>query len=188
MRIPLEGGPPETILPDVEVQGEYTCSTHPAGRCVLRTVQNQQFLFWELHPVRGKGRELARTAWSPAIVGDWDLSPNGSQIVIPNHDPRNASIRVVPLDGRGETAEKTVTIKTLRNLSGVVWAADGRGWYVSARYPSRGLLLYVDLEGRILTNLMESMRPSYAVPSPDGRHVAFMDWTINANVWHVRGL
>jgi serine/threonine protein kinase len=188
MRIPLEGGPPETIVPDAGLQGEYNCSTRPAGRCVFRSVQDQQFLFWELHPVRGTGRELARTAWSPAIVADWDISPDGSQIAIPNHDPRDARIRVVPLDARGGTVEKTVTIKSLRNLSGVVWAAGGRGWYVSALDGTRGLLLYVDLEGRILANLLESMAPSYAVPSPDGRHVAFMDWTVSANVWQVRGL
>jgi hypothetical protein len=32
---------------------------------------------------------------------------------------------------------------------------------------------------------MESMAATYAVPSPDGRHVAFMDWTVSANVWQV---
>jgi Tol biopolymer transport system component len=141
-----------------------------------------------LHPVRGKGRELARTGWSPSVVGDWDISPDGSRVAIPNHDPRDATIRVIPLDSRGGTAEKTVTIQTLRNLSGVVWSADGKAWYVSVREGSRGLLFYVDLEGHILTNLLVSMAPSYAVPSPDGRHVAFMDWIVNANVWDVRGL
>jgi hypothetical protein len=81
-----------------------------------------------------------------------------------------------------------VTVKGLKNLSGVVWAADGRGWYVAVRGTTRGLLLYVDLEGRILSNLMESMSTMFAVPSPDGRRVAFMDWTVTANVWQVRGL
>jgi Tol biopolymer transport system component len=188
MRIPLEGGAAETILPDAGLVGEYNCAPHPAGRCVLRTVQDGQFRFWDLDPARGKGRELARTGWSPAIVADWDISPDGSRVAIPNHDPRDARIRLVPLDARAGTAEKTVTIKTLKNLSGVVWAADGRGWYVAVRGTHRGLLLYVDLEGRILTNLMESMEPNFAVPSPDGRHVAFMDWTVSANVWQVRGL
>jgi Tol biopolymer transport system component len=188
MRIPLEGGPAEAILPDERLQGEYGCSTRPTGRCVFRSVQNQQFLFWDLHPVRGKGRELARTGWSPSIVGDWDISPDGSRVAIPNHDPRDATIRVIPLDARGGTAEKTVTIQTLRNLSGVVWSADGKAWYVSVREGNRGLLFYVDLDGHILTNLLVSMAPSYAVPSPDGRHVAFMDWIVNANVWGVRGL
>jgi len=188
MRIPLAGGTPETVVPDAAIGGEYNCALLPAGRCVLRTVQNDQFVFWDLDPVRGKGRELARTGWTPAVIGDWDISPDGSRIAIPNHDPRDARIRLVPLDARGGTAEKTVTVKGLKNLSGVVWAADGRGWYVAVRGTTRGLLLYVDLEGRILSNLMESMSTMFAVPSPDGRRVAFMDWTVTANVWQVRGL
>ena len=138
--------------------------------------------------MHGKGRELARTGRTPAVIVDWDISPDGSRIAIPNHDPRDARIRLVPLDARGGTAETTVTIKLLKNLSGVVWAADGRGWYVSVRGAKRGFLLYVDLEGRVLTNLMESIAPTYAVPSPDGRRVAFMHWTVSANVWNVRGL
>jgi Tol biopolymer transport system component len=121
-------------------------------------------------------------------VADWDISPDGSQVAIPNHDPRNATIRLLPLDARAGTSEKIVTIKTLKNLSGVVWAADGRGWYVAVSDANRGVLFYVDLEGRVLTNLMESMAATYAVPSPDGRHVAFMDWTVSANVWQVPGL
>jgi eukaryotic-like serine/threonine-protein kinase len=188
MRIPLEGGPAAMLLPDVGLAGEYTCALHAAGRCVMRTVQGKEFIFWDLNPVRGKGRELARTAWTPAIMGDWDISPDGSEVAIPNHDPRNARIKVVPLDARGGTAERTVAIDGLKNLSGVAWAADGRGWYVAVVGKGRGLLFYVDLEGRILTNLMESMTPTFVVPSPDGRHVAFADWTASANVWSVRGL
>jgi Tol biopolymer transport system component len=188
MRIPLEGGPAETILPQVAVHGEFACSTRPRGRCVYRTVEDGQFVFRELPPTRGRGRELARTIWSPSVISDWDISPDGSHVAIPNHDARNARIRVAPLDPGGGAVDQVVTIPTLRNLSGVVWAADGRGWYVSVWDGARGLLLYVDLEGRVLTRLMESMSPNYAVPSPDGRHVAFTDWTVNANVWRVSGI
>lgn len=188
MRVPLEGGPSAAILRDDGFEGNFTCALHRAGRCVLRMVQDHQFVFWDLHPVRGKGRELARAAWSPAIVGDWDISPDGSEIAIPNHDPRDATIRLVPLDARAGTAEKSVTIKSLKNLSGVVWAADGKGWYVAVRDTNRGRLFYVDRKGRVLTKLMESMAATFAVPSPDGRHVAFMDWTVSANVWKVAGL
>ena len=187
MRIPLEGGPAEVILPDVGLQGEYTCAPHSAGRCVLRTVQGKAYVFWELNPLRGKGRELARTAWTPAVVADWDVSPDGSRIAIPIHDPRNARIKIVPLDARGGPGERTIAIDGVKNLSGVAWAADGRGWYVSAVGDGRGLLYYVDLDGRLLTNLMESMTVTFAVPSPDGRHVAFADWTVSANVWSVHG-
>jgi Tol biopolymer transport system component len=185
MRIPIGGGPPKTLLLNQGLQGEFACSSGTAGRCVGRTVQNRQFLFWDLNPIHGKGRQLARTAWIPAIVGDWDISPDGSQVAIPNHDPRNATIRLVPLDAQAGAAEKVVTIKMLKNLSAVVWAPNGRGWYVAVRGVNRGLLFYVDLEGRVLTKLMESMVATYPVPSRDGRHVAFMDWTVSANVWQV---
>jgi hypothetical protein len=97
-------------------------------------------------------------------------------------------IRLVPLDARAGTLEKTVTIKGLKNLSGVVWAADGKGWYVAVRDTNRGLLYYVDRDGVVRTKLMESMAATFAVPSPDGRRVAFIDWTVSANVWQVGGL
>jgi len=188
MRIPLEGGAAETVLPEPSVPGEFNCSVLPSGRCVARTIQNDQFVFWDLDPVQGKGRELARSRWGPANVGDWDISPDGSLVAIPNHDPHDAKVRLVPLDARGGTAERTVTIQGLKNLSGVVWAADGRGWYVAASSTTGAILFYVDLEGRIVTNLMESMVSIFAVPSPDGRHVAYVDWGASANVWQVRGL
>jgi eukaryotic-like serine/threonine-protein kinase len=187
MRIPLQGGPAETILLEPGMVAEYNCSPLASGRCVFRTVQNGKYVFWDLDPVRGKGRELARTHWSPAVTGDWDISPDGSLAAIPNHDPRDATIRLVPLDARGGTAERTVTIKGFKNLSGVVWAADGRGWYVAVSGTTGAVLFYVDLEGQILTKLMESTVSIFAVPSPDGRHVAYPDWAASGNVWQVRG-
>jgi Tol biopolymer transport system component len=94
----------------------------------------------------------------------------------------------VPLDGRAGTSEKVVAVRTLKNLSGLVWAADGKGWYVAVGDAHRGVLYYVNLEGQVRTNLMESIRATYAVPSPDGRHVAFADWTVSANAWEILGL
>jgi eukaryotic-like serine/threonine-protein kinase len=188
MGFPMEGGPAKKLLANRPVQGEFACALATAGRCVTRTIQNGQFLFWDLNAELGKGRELAKTAWSPAMVGDWDISPDGSQVAIPNHDPRTATIKLVPLDAPPGTPEIVVTIRMLKNLSGVVWAADGKGWYVAVVDANRGVLYYVDLEGRVRTNLMESMKATYAVPSPDGRHVAFADWTVSANVWEIAGL
>ena len=68
-------------------------------RCVLRTtVAGQYFAFYELDPVRGKGRELARTAWSRSVLGEWDISPDGLQVAFPNHYSRDGQIRVVALE------------------------------------------------------------------------------------------
>jgi hypothetical protein len=100
-------------------------------------------------PVRGKGRELTRTGWSPTIPGDWDISTDALMVAIPNHDPLSAKIRTFPLDGSQiDMPERTVIPQGLRDLRGLVWAADGRGWYVCARTPTGWTLSFVDLEGR----------------------------------------
>jgi Tol biopolymer transport system component len=182
MRVPVAGGAPEVVLPATDINSEFRCGLR-SSRCVLRTVENDQFVFYELDALRGKGRELARTAWTPLVVGDWDVSPDGTQVAIPNHDPRDARLRLVDLEAKG-VGEKTVTLTGLQNLSGVVWAADGKGWYVSVYTEFGGLLTYVDLKDRI-ANLVESRNPSYAVPSADGRHIAFPQWSVSSNAWRL---
>jgi Tol biopolymer transport system component len=184
MRVPVQGGTPEVVLPTTDINSEFRCGLQNTSRCVLRTVENDQFAFYQLDRLRGKGRELARTAWSPLVVGDWDLSPDGMQAAIPDHDPRDARLRLVDLDAKG-VGEKTVTLAGLQNLSGVVWAADGKGWYASVITDYGGLLTYVDLQGRI-SNLVQSRMAPYAVPSADGRRIAFPEWSVSSNAWLLR--
>ena len=45
-----------------------------------------------------------------------------------------------------------------------------------------GRLVYVDLQGHV-SNLLDSVSPTYVVPSPDGRRIAFPDWTVASNAW-----
>lgn len=59
-------------------------------------------------PVLGRSPRL-----EPCNRGGWDISPDGSQIAIPKHDPRKATNRLVPLDASAGTAKKVVTITTL---------------------------------------------------------------------------
>jgi hypothetical protein len=188
MRISVRGGSSEAVLGGQNINGEFRCGLRTGSRCVLRTVEGDRFVFYELDPRHGRGRELARTAWSPMIVGDWDISPDGTVVAIPNHEPRSAEIRLVALyPARSGIEEKRILLNGLKNLSGVVWAASGRGWFVSVRKPSGGLMVYVDGEGRI-TNLLDTSYPTYAVPSPDGRHIAFPEWTVSSNAWRFHGL
>jgi hypothetical protein len=45
-------------------------------------------------------------------------------------------------------------------------------------------LLRVDLQGQVLVLWKpEGGRATYAVPSPDGRHVALLGWTLDSNIW-----
>ncbi|MBV8808329.1 MAG: protein kinase [Acidobacteriaceae bacterium] len=193
MRVPLRGGRPEPV----PIQGawdEFRCPSGPGKPCVLRTIENDQFIFHELDPVRGRGGELGRTVWNPTLVGDWDISPEADEAAIPDHEMRQAKIRFLPLgkETRG-MEETTLTLAGPERLFAVQWAVDGEGWFVTVGRANTlgggdvGYLVYVDRKGGASV-LARSRRPLYAVPSPDGRHVAFPDMRIRSNAYLVQGL
>src|SRR5262249_13088740 len=155
-------------LPGTENVTDFRCGLQPGSRCVLRATENDQFVFYELDPLRGRGRELARTVWSPATTEDWDVSPDSRSAPNPNHDPKTAIIRVISLDAtRADAAERVVTINGMKNLNGLFWAANGEGWYVVERTPLGLVLFYVDADGTHSWELLRSNSALWAVPSPD---------------------
>jgi hypothetical protein len=107
---------------------------------------------------------------------------------------RQAKIRLVPL-GKGTRSmeETTLTLAGPERLFAVQWAADGEGWFVTVGRGNTlgeadlGYLVYVDRKGGASV-LARSRRPLYAVPSPDGRHVAFPEMRTPSNVYLVHGL
>ena len=191
MRVPAGGGQPEPV-PMRGKLDEFQCALRAGARCVLRSVEDKAFIYHELDPVRGAGRELARTAWSPPLTGDWGVSPDGTEVAIPNHDPRDMTIRLVPLMQHRPALEETIKLNGLANLNGPVylnglsWTSDGRGWYICVRTRLGGLLLYADRQGRT-SELLESISLPYVVTSRDGRHVAFPQQTGSSNAWLVGG-
>ena len=188
MRVPLKGGTPEP-LPGTENVADFRCGLQPGSRCVLRSTENDQFVFYELDPLRGRGRELARTAWGPTRLGDWDISPDGRFAALPNHDAQTAIIRVISLDAsRADAAERVVMISEMKNLFGLVWAANGEGWYAVEITPLGLVLFYVDAGGAHSWELLRSSSVLWAVPSPDGSKIAFPQDAPSGNVYLVKGL
>ncbi len=181
MRVPVDGGTPEEV-PIGGPLDEFRCALGQGKRCVLRTTaEGDHYAFYDLDPIRGKGRELARTKWIPEVLGDWDISPDGTQVAIPDHDPRDARIRILNLErGPNDAREREVVLPGLTDLRGLVWAADGRGWFVSVDTSVGKRLLYVWPDGRF-RSLGDI--PGWAVPSPDGRRVAFLNGIAATNAW-----
>jgi eukaryotic-like serine/threonine-protein kinase len=84
---------------------------------------------------------------------------------------------VVNLDRGGE---REIKLEGLTDLKGLVSAPGGNGSFVSLNGTVGNRLLYVWPDGR--------SRPlgdisGWAVPSPDGRHVAFLNRIISSNAW-----
>jgi eukaryotic-like serine/threonine-protein kinase len=181
MRVPVEGGTPQEV-PIGEPLDEFRCALGPGKRCVLRTtVTGKSRTYYNLDAVRGRGPELALTKWSVEILGDWDISPDGTQVAIPNHDSREARIRVVSLEAKpNQPREREVVLPSVADLSGLIWAADGQGWFVSVETTVGNQLLYVYLDGRF--HSLGDIH-GWAVPSPDGRRVAFVNPITATNAW-----
>lgn len=181
MRVPVEGG----VGHEVPIGGwldEFRCALEAGRRCVLRTtVPGKSYTYYDLDPVRGIGSELAHIKWSIELLGDWDISPDGTHIAIPSHDTSEAHIRVISFESKStEPLEHEVVLKGITTLRGVVWAADGNGWFVSADTTVGNRLLYVYPNGQF-TYLGDIQ--GWAVPSPDGRRVAFLNAIIATNAW-----
>jgi eukaryotic-like serine/threonine-protein kinase len=99
----------------------------------------------------------------------------------------------------GRQAPQEIVVKGWNSLQSVDWAADGRGLFASSLTTGSSALLHVDLHGEahVLWEQKGSIAPSggpfdeptggpsapWAVPSPDGRHLAIYEWSLSSNIW-----
>ncbi|HST12069.1 MAG TPA: hypothetical protein VLL05_16960, partial [Terriglobales bacterium] len=185
MRVPLSGGPPQFVL-KARPTSDFRCLKAPATMCVLGEWVNGQLVFYVLDPVRGKGRELVRQeiASRPDVVeSGWDLSPDGSHIAMAMLEGPSARIRILSLSG---ITTKDVVVDGWSAFQSIEWAADGKGWYVASRSAATNTLLFIDPQGHAFPlRQSPSGYDTYAIPSPDGRHLAFLEYTTTNNAWMI---
>jgi DNA-binding winged helix-turn-helix (wHTH) protein/Tol biopolymer transport system component len=162
----------------------FRCARLPSHLCVLARRRYSRLNFYVLDPESGEGLPLGESAIDSDQT-NWDLSPDGSRLAIVLGDEKRAGhIRVFDLPSR---SIRDVTINGWTGFQSIDWAAHGEGWYVSSRSADGAVLLYIDIEGR--ARVLRSQTGSFGtwgIPSPDGEHLAFLEWTIAAtNVWDV---
>jgi DNA-binding winged helix-turn-helix (wHTH) protein/Tol biopolymer transport system component len=185
MRAPLSGGPPQLVF-KARTGSDFRCLKAPATMCVLSEWENQQLVFYALDPIRGKGQELARQeiALGPEIAeSNWDLSPDGSRIALAIPECLPARIRILPL-ANGTLQDIRVTGWSA--FQSMEWAADGKGWFVASRSAGANTLLFVDPQGHAYPlRQTAGGYDTYAIPSPDGHRLAFLEYTTTNNAWMI---
>jgi DNA-binding winged helix-turn-helix (wHTH) protein/Tol biopolymer transport system component len=180
-RVPALGGNPQQV-PTTGKLDNVRCSTGSSGRCVVReAIANIAMTYSLLDPITGMGRELTRTPWKPRILGDWDISPDGKTAAVADHDEDRPQVQLVDLDS--SPAKITdIPVPGHGTVYEAAWAADGASLFVETRTTEGFELLYVDLAGHI-TLLRKSQISIWAVPSRDGKKLAFPGLSTSRNVW-----
>jgi DNA-binding winged helix-turn-helix (wHTH) protein/Tol biopolymer transport system component len=185
MRAPLSGGPPQFVF-KARPASDFRCLKAPATRCVLSEWENQQLVFYALDPIRGKGQELARQAIAsgPEIVeSNWDLSPDGSRIALAIPEGPPARIRILSL---ASGTLQDICVTGWSAFQSMEWAADGKGWFVASRSAAANTLLFVDPQGHAYPlRQTAGGYDMYAIPSPDGHRLAFLEYTTTNNAWMI---
>ena len=196
MRVPLTGGSSELVL-TAPIYGGPACARSNSGLCIIaeQTPDRKQLIFTAFDPEKGRGGELTRFDTDPGGGGVdyvWDLSPDGTGIAILKFS--NGPIYILPLDGRDP---QEIAVKGWSSLISLNWAPDGKSIYTFSQTKQGSVLLRVDPKGSasVLLEQSGSIAPwnrqfsgvrhsaPFAVPSPDGRHLAIYSWSFNANMW-----
>jgi DNA-binding winged helix-turn-helix (wHTH) protein/Tol biopolymer transport system component len=181
-RVPLVGGPTEIVM---EEQGLYVfhCSRPPANRCIAGVLHPKELIIYALDPLKGKGPEILRIPVKADVEEpNLDLSPDGNSIAFISLSTLAGQIRVISLlDG----SERDVEVRGWNSLNHIDWVADGKGWYVSSEMALATTLLYVDLGGNSTILLREPgfFTETWGIPSPDGKHLAFLHSVSGNNAW-----
>jgi eukaryotic-like serine/threonine-protein kinase len=195
MRMPLTGGLPELVL---KVTGyarwgfRFNCPIRRNLSCVLAERQGKQIVFHTFDPVHGAAtsrKEIARIDFDPAAPAiDWDLAPDGSGLAWVAFDQREARIHILYFAQPGSPVSRQtdVLLKDQSHVHGLTWSSDGRGWFVTLQFPDTWTLLFAGMQGdtHVLEQGYNRFAP-WAVPSPDGRHLAISLEQRVSNVWMI---
>jgi eukaryotic-like serine/threonine-protein kinase len=182
MRVSSVDGTPERIFESHPDETTYFhCPTRAGSSCVLSLWEKDQLSFYEFGPVKGQGKELARTHLEKPKNLAWSISPSGSQIAMASRDTLKEQIRVVDLRGGGE---KNIPLPKGSLVWDTCWTSDGVAILLSG-FTTDTAIARIELDGKTTVLLHGSKSKSFFRPieSPDGRYLAYGEEGWNANVW-----
>jgi serine/threonine protein kinase len=160
------------------------CSQKPAKTCIAATAnaQGDHMIFWGFEPPNAELHQLFEVESDIRRGRSWALSPNGDELVINNNYSDHAEIEVYSPTG---LLKRKVTVSAFNRFLSIDYAPDGHSWIIGSATATGCALLRVHPDGRyqVVLNLNGVGMRTYGLPSPDGKHLAYLGWTINRNTW-----
>ena len=182
MRVATAGGTPEQLLEAPPDETTYLhCPSRAGSSCVLSLWKQNQLGFYEFDPMKGLGKELAKTPLAEPKNLTWSISPAGSQIAVASRDLLKEQIRVIDLRGG---REKNISLPKGWLISDLGWTSDSAA-VLATLLSFTGTMARVELDGKtsILIQRGKSQFFFNPISSPDGRYLAYGEEGWNANVW-----
>ena len=181
-RVPVSGGAAEQVLSVASYAAiGLDCPTRSASSCVLSSLDHGQLLFRALDPEHGPGKELYRTAMNTPEFISWKLSPDGSTIAVVSSDQLRGQLKMIDLT---KNQEHTLQLANDSVVSDLAWTADGKALFGMVTQAHRSTIARIDLDGKIHMLLDRGIHElTNPTSSPDGRHLAFSQRTLENNVW-----
>ena len=184
VRIPIAGGAPETILP-VSRPSPVSCARPPTNMCIIAEVTDdqKQMIVSAFDAMKGRGPELTRFDLDRNVDVFVDnllcaISPDGTRLAIARspegpieiHSLRGHLVRIIPSRVPGK-------------FIGVGWAADQQSVFATRKAKGGTELLHIDLKGNSQSLYKCTGWGCFALPSPDGHHLAILDHRQSTNMW-----
>jgi Tol biopolymer transport system component len=189
MRVPVSGGPPQPVLEHAYL-GNMQCARPPSSLCLYDLRSSTQVSFFRFDPATGKSKELHKAGIQDedSYAYNWTLSPDGKILAAAKGKvvQRAPQITFISLE---DGSRHTVTAQAWAGINSIDFSADGRSvWASSHTNTGKWALLNIDLQGRTRTALEDAqMTIGWAIPSPDGKHLAFWKARGTSNVWMLEG-
>ena len=176
--VPISGGTSRLVFNDIAIWN-VQCARSPSALCLYSRGKGDTLETFRFDVKSGK------SSGPPQVdpVGNWSLSPDGSQQAI-IADGSKGMIRFRSTR-TGETRD--VPVEGWNEFGSVDWTADGTSLLVAGRTPQReSVLLSITLNGKATVLLRSSDSEILgAQHSPDRRSLAIVEARHGDNVWGI---
>jgi serine/threonine protein kinase/Tol biopolymer transport system component len=183
MKRSIAGGEPSTLFTGSFIDAQPRCSHAPVNLCAVAWLDKDELVFTSFDAVHGLDRELGRIRIpvDPDQTPAWALSPDGRLIAV--HQFGTATFDLL----EWKTGKRqTVRVEGWNMLTSLDWAPDSKGLFMCAVEPA-AKLLHVDLSGHaIVLWEPQGTQNTFALASPDGRHVAMPAQGGSSNAWMIQ--
>jgi DNA-binding winged helix-turn-helix (wHTH) protein/Tol biopolymer transport system component len=187
MSVPVTSGSPRLLFKDIGI-ANFQCARLPSTVCVVGRESPPDLIFSTFDSESGALMEWMRIQDESALKFNWSLSPDGSQLVMAEwmHQVNPAELIIVSLKDKSRRYLKIDGWTDVRSLD---WGADSQTIWVGAANPAgTQAVLRVDMKGNATPFVLDDEHDlGWAIPSPDGRRIAYWKATGTSNAWMLQG-